>query len=688
MNTGEVKARAMAQAPTESHEEFPATLPADSPADTMADTMADSSPSDGAAVVAKSYAKSSYTDNRTVSSDGSVSTSSNDSESESEIISGEIREGGQHGSTAEYIPADQRATVSHDIAGDIPDVVAPESAAPSQITAPNTSGRISTTKSSTANIIADTNTTSSSPPSLPSTLNTLKSTHDELLHILNSFPKPPNDTPGVQGWGDDRRGGEGGARKRATSNGRDAKICPTPLDGASSQTNAIATNDSETFTSSTTTHPSDSTIELFAAFSSGKISASQLERLRTALVTLDSTALTACSLNAFKIASTDEDVYDRAQAMNRTTPRNRGLTTRIKGMFGKGLGNQPVARLSTTAIHFGDVDLGKTARVTITVHNDGRHKFFFRAESVTFPGPDIAAYAPHTLRFIPEDSTCLVEGDHIMVRKRQSAMLHLELTPKKSSVDMIAPFVLRFASGPVILAVCRARVRRTVFGVGLDALDMAEESGDEMERTAGEKQQQKQQKQQQQQTERQWRRVPRVLVELRNSLIERGGLSVEGIFRIAADETEIPAVRAALNAGEFSILETLRDINCVSAMIKVFFRELPEPVLSGLPRESLVAVSCKADSLAALEQLPRQSRDLLMWIVELMCDVVDHASENKMSAKSCAIVMGPNLYHVASNVAANLMQALILSQKAVQFLEHLIEHMGECRRAASGIGSS
>lgn len=481
----------------------------------------------------------------------------------------------------------------------------------------------------------------------------------------------------------------GGATKESSARDQgDAKILPPPTDGARGKTQA--NNPTSNFNdpgTTPTTRPASSTVDLFAAFCSGKISASQLERLRAALVALNASALTACALRAFKIASTDGDVYDRAQSTNSTTPRNRGLTTRIKGMFGKGLGNQPVARVSSATIDFGDVDLGKTARATMTVHNDGKHKFFFRAEPVAFPGPDIVAYAPHTLRFVPQDRSSLVEGDHVMVRKRQCATLHLELTPQKSNVDMVAPFVLRFASGPVLLAVCRARVRRSVFGVGVDALDMIEEGGEGGKEGEGEEGGEKGEgeaggMQQRQHPRGRRRRVPRIIVELRRSLVKRGGLSVEGIFRIAADEAEMPEVRAALNAGEFGILGTLRDINCVSTLIKVFFRELPEPVLSGLSRESLIALSCREDSLGALEQLPRQSRDLLEWIVELMCDVVDHANDNKMSAKSCAIVMGPNLYHVASDVAANPMQALIQSQKAVQFLQHLIEHTTERRLTA------
>ena len=85
--------------------------------------------------------------------------------------------------------------------------------------------------------------------------------------------------------------------------------------------------------------------------------------------------------------------------------------------------------------------------------------------------------------FVPVDSSCIVEGNHIMVRKRQHVTLHIELTPQRSNVKMIAPFVLRFACGPVFLAICRARVRKSMPDVGLggsgtEAIHTSQEDGE------------------------------------------------------------------------------------------------------------------------------------------------------------------------------------------------------------------
>jgi hypothetical protein len=301
-------------------------------------------------------------------------------------------------------------------------------------------------------------------------------------------------------------------------------------------------------------------------------------------------------------------------------------------------------------VHFGTVDLNATRRQTLVIHNDGKHKFFFKPEEILFPGSDELA---HALSFVPEDPAMLAEGNHIVVRKKQSVRLHVDLTVlKNGSFDLVAPFALRFASGPLLLATGMATVLPSVFGVDPMELELVHVCrGNATKGTATTS------------------LVPRVLVLMKTYLYDQGGLDVEGIFRIAADEREMPQVRTALNRGEFV---SCTDINCISTLIKVFFRHLPQPLLTEIPTEILLNVVKEKDSHAAMNHMSKTTKDLLMWIVELMCDVVAHSSANKMSPHSCAIVMGPNLF-AATNITGNPMQALMMSQKAVLLLKHLIQ---------------
>jgi hypothetical protein len=304
-----------------------------------------------------------------------------------------------------------------------------------------------------------------------------------------------------------------------------------------------------------------------------------------------------------------------------------------------------------STVQHGEVEINTKSRRTLVIYNDGKHKFFFKPEIVLLPGSDQLS---HTLKFIPEDPSTLMEGDHIVVRKKHSLRLHVDLTALKSRTDeLVAPFALRFASGPILLSSCRAFVLPSVFGVDPSELKCKEvQVGNKNNNNSSTN----------------IMMIPQVLIQMKNYLYDQGGLEVEGIFRIAADENEMPMVRAALNRGSF---ESCNNIHCISTLIKVFFRELPKPLLGDIPTETLLNIVETADSCAAVNQMSSRSKDLLMWIVDLMCDVVAHGSTNKMSPKSCAIVMGPNLF-VANTIGSNPMQALMISQKAVLLLQHLI----------------
>jgi len=172
------------------------------------------------------------------------------------------------------------------------------------------------------------------------------------------------------------------------------------------------------------------------------------------------------------------------------------------------------------------------------------------------------------------------------------------------------------------------------------------------------------------------KRVPRLLVRLRRLLVEHEGLTVEGIFRLAPDNVEWRRIRDELNRGTYD--GEVTDVNCISHLIKVWFRDLPVQILNTVPEEELVSVADVDDAMRLVAKIPQQERDVLLWMLDLMADVVSHEAENKMSVKNCAIVMGPNLYKLPSD--ADPMEALVVSQKAVSFMCFALESVVQERR--------
>ena len=67
-------------------------------------------------------------------------------------------------------------------------------------------------------------------------------------------------------------------------------------------------------------------------------------------------------------------------------------------------------------------------------------------------------------------------------------------------------------------------------------------------------------------------RIPAVLVMMRKYLVKHGGMDVVGIFRLAPEKDECDRVKKEINSGCF---EGCKDVNVMSNLIKVWFREMP-----------------------------------------------------------------------------------------------------------------
>lgn len=159
--------------------------------------------------------------------------------------------------------------------------------------------------------------------------------------------------------------------------------------------------------------------------------------------------------------------------------------------------------------------------------------------------------------------------------------------------------------------------------------------------------------------------VPTILLLLQKQLYDQRGLKAEGIFRINPELSHEEHVREELNKG---IVPADIDIHALAGLIKAWFRELPRGVLDSLSSEQVLACHGEKDSLALIKQLPQTETALLNWAINLMADVVELESYNKMNARNIAMVFAPNMTQMVDPLTAlmhavqvmNLLKTLIL----------------------------
>ncbi len=154
---------------------------------------------------------------------------------------------------------------------------------------------------------------------------------------------------------------------------------------------------------------------------------------------------------------------------------------------------------------------------------------------------------------------------------------------------------------------------------------------------------------------------------MRKYLFANGGLQQEGIFRLAPDGDESSYVKQQLNANKFV---KCSDVNCISNLLKVWFRELPTHLLNEIKPESITAVDNEDQAGRVITaELTDPCQSIFYWLLDMCIEVAKYSHVNKMTPQNLAIVIGPNLF---TPTMTDPMASLMFSQKVANFLHKSI----------------
>ncbi|XP_008432141.1 rho GTPase-activating protein 12-like isoform X3 [Poecilia reticulata] len=134
--------------------------------------------------------------------------------------------------------------------------------------------------------------------------------------------------------------------------------------------------------------------------------------------------------------------------------------------------------------------------------------------------------------------------------------------------------------------------------------------------------------------------------------VENNGLYVDGLYRVSGNLAIIQKLRFAVSHDEKLSLSDSKweDIHVTTGALKMFFRELPEPLFTyALFHDfvSAIKISDYRQRVQAIKelvrQLPRPNHDTMQALFKHLRKVIDHGEENRMTTQSVAIVFGPTL---------------------------------------------
>uniref|UniRef100_A0A8C2WL32 ABR activator of RhoGEF and GTPase n=1 Tax=Cyclopterus lumpus TaxID=8103 RepID=A0A8C2WL32_CYCLU len=134
--------------------------------------------------------------------------------------------------------------------------------------------------------------------------------------------------------------------------------------------------------------------------------------------------------------------------------------------------------------------------------------------------------------------------------------------------------------------------------------------------------------------------------------VEKRGIDEVGIYRISGVATDIQALKAAFDTNTKDILVMLSDmdINAIAGTLKLYFRELPEPLLTDRLYPAFMEGIALSDPAAKencmmhlLRSLPDPNLMTFLPLLEHLKRVAEKEPINKMSLHNLATVFGPTL---------------------------------------------
>lgn len=180
---------------------------------------------------------------------------------------------------------------------------------------------------------------------------------------------------------------------------------------------------------------------------------------------------------------------------------------------------------------------------------------------------------------------------------------------------------------------------------------------------------------------------PRILSSF-YEIIENEGLKDVGIYRIGTSISELASIKAEIDkTGRIDYDKRGVDVHALTSCVKLYFRELPDAVLTDEVIELFYPMRQDSKRLngesgqnefdaesykQVLSKLPKNNYHTLKDLVRHLNKVVQHHEQNRMNASNLATVIGPAL------TEASVMDSLINNFGVMNFiLEKLIEHYGE-----------
>lgn len=155
----------------------------------------------------------------------------------------------------------------------------------------------------------------------------------------------------------------------------------------------------------------------------------------------------------------------------------------------------------------------------------------------------------------------------------------------------------------------------------------------------------------------------------------KSGIEQPGIFRLAGGLPQLRKLKAMFDSNRMDEEEWEHDVFTLAQAIKLYLRELPEPLLTfamfedwisciGNPKVATRIPRCKE----LVDKLPNAFQTNLQYLIWFLSQVAAKEPENKMGASNLGLVLGPNVLRSEGEDDNDSITALNASSALVELM--------------------
>ncbi|KAM6896965.1 rho GTPase-activating protein 27 [Xenentodon cancila] len=157
--------------------------------------------------------------------------------------------------------------------------------------------------------------------------------------------------------------------------------------------------------------------------------------------------------------------------------------------------------------------------------------------------------------------------------------------------------------------------------------------------------------------------------------VEKRGLDIDGLYRVSGNLAVIQKLRFKADHEELDLEDgQWEDVHVITGALKLFFRELPEPLFPFSHFNKFISairipdynikLSCIHD---LVKSLPHANHDTMKLLFGHLYRLIQYGEDNRMTVQNVAIVFGPTLLRPEME-SSNITMHMVFQNQIVEFI--------------------